>query len=124
MLPGYPAGVAATSPPYPTPRGAIPWGHPARNWGGDLWELYRGLDGGSKIAITNGQEVPRSGQARFSDEFKGQPGSLRTGPVYPEFHVVHPFDTVRDDRADLCRSAADRKDLSEFLDHWVGHPLS
>src|SRR5271165_4455777 len=33
MLPGYPAGVAATSPPYPTPRGAIPWGHPARNSG-------------------------------------------------------------------------------------------
>ena len=31
MLPGYPAGVAATSPPYPTPRGAFPWGHPARN---------------------------------------------------------------------------------------------
>ena len=29
-------GVAATSPPYPTPRGAIPWGHPARNWN---WEL-------------------------------------------------------------------------------------
>ena len=24
-------GVAATSPPYPTPRGAIPWGDPARN---------------------------------------------------------------------------------------------
>ena len=22
-------GVAATSPPYPTPRGAIPWGDPA-----------------------------------------------------------------------------------------------
>ena len=22
-------GVAATSPPYPTPGGAIPWGHPA-----------------------------------------------------------------------------------------------
>ncbi|MGZ6031234.1 MAG: hypothetical protein ACXWNS_05715, partial [Isosphaeraceae bacterium] len=31
MLPGYPAGVAATSPPYATLRGAIPWGHPARN---------------------------------------------------------------------------------------------
>ena len=31
MLPGYPAGVAATSPPYPTPRGAIPWGDSARN---------------------------------------------------------------------------------------------
>ena len=25
-------GVAATSPPYPTPRGAIPWGHPAWTW--------------------------------------------------------------------------------------------
>ena len=35
MLPGYPAGMAATSPPYPIPRGAIPWGHPAR-------ELARG----------------------------------------------------------------------------------
>ncbi len=31
MLPGYPAGMAATSPPYPIPRGAIAWGHPARN---------------------------------------------------------------------------------------------
>ena len=25
-------GVAATSPPYPTPRGAIPWGDTARNY--------------------------------------------------------------------------------------------
>jgi len=62
---------------------------------GDLWELYRGLDGGSKIAMTNRQEVPRSGRARFSDEFKGEPGSLRTGPVFSGFHVAHPFDTGR-----------------------------
>jgi alpha-mannosidase len=60
---------------------------------GDFWELYRGLDGGSKIAMTNRQEVPGSGQARFSDQFKGQPGSLRTGPVFSEFRVAHPFDT-------------------------------
>ncbi len=60
---------------------------------GDLWELYRGLDGGSKIAMTNRQEVPRPGQARFSNEFKAQPGSLRSGPVYTEYHVAHPFDT-------------------------------
>ena len=33
MLPGYPAGVAATSPPYPTPRapGSNPLGDSARN---------------------------------------------------------------------------------------------
>ena len=31
-------GVAATSPPYPTPRGAIPWGHPARNLSQDEWK--------------------------------------------------------------------------------------
>ena len=31
MLPGYPAGVAVTPPPYPTPGGAIPQGDPARN---------------------------------------------------------------------------------------------
>ncbi len=60
---------------------------------GDLWELYRGLDGGSKIAMTNRQAVPRPGQARFSNEFKSSPGSLRAGPVYTEFHVAHPFDT-------------------------------
>ncbi len=60
---------------------------------GDLWELYRGLDGGSKIAMTNRQAVPKPGQARFSNEFKSQPGSLRSGPVYTEFHVAHPFDT-------------------------------
>jgi hypothetical protein len=51
---------------------------------GDLWELYRGLDGGSKIAITNRQDAPRSGQARFSDEFKGRglwPEAARWGGI-------------------------------------------
>jgi alpha-mannosidase len=60
---------------------------------GDLWELYRGLDGGSKIAMTNRQSVPRAGQARFSNEFRGEPGTLRSGPVFSEFSVSHPFDT-------------------------------
>jgi len=60
---------------------------------GDLWELYRGLDGGSKIAMTTSQEVPKAGQARFSNEFKGEPGTLWTGPVFSEFRVAHPFDS-------------------------------
>ena len=60
---------------------------------GDLWELYRGLDGGSKIAMTTRQEVPKAGQARFSNEFKGEPGTLSTGPVFSEFRVAHPFDS-------------------------------
>jgi alpha-mannosidase len=58
---------------------------------GDLWELYRGLDGGSKIAMTTRQEVPRTGQAQFSNEFKGKPGPLKVGPVFSEFHAAHPF---------------------------------
>ncbi|MBN1343607.1 MAG: hypothetical protein JXQ73_13045 [Phycisphaerae bacterium] len=58
---------------------------------GDLWELYRPLDGGSRIAMKRQQPVPRPGKAQFSSEFKGQPGSARTGPVVSEFSVSHPF---------------------------------
>jgi alpha-mannosidase len=62
---------------------------------GDLWEPYRGLDGGSKIAMTTRQEVPVAGKARFSHEFKGQAGTIRSGPVFSEFQVSHPFDSGR-----------------------------
>lgn len=62
---------------------------------GDFWELYQGLDGGSKIAMTTRQEVPGPGQARFSNTFHDKPGTLRTGPVYSEFHVAHPFGSGR-----------------------------
>ena len=58
---------------------------------GDLWELYRGLDGGSKIAMTQKQSVPQRGQATLSTDFHGQPGIVITGPVYSEFKVSHPF---------------------------------
>jgi alpha-mannosidase len=58
---------------------------------GDLWELYRGLDGGSKIAMTRKQPVPQRGTAKFSDEFPGQPGTVRRGPVFSEFRVDHPY---------------------------------
>jgi alpha-mannosidase len=60
---------------------------------GDLWELYRGLDGGSKIAMTTRQEVPVVGQAVFTNQFSDKAGVLGTGPVFSEFTVSHPFGT-------------------------------
>ena len=42
-------GVAATSPPYPTPRGAIPWGHPARNSRND-WCVIEGSTHPTRLA--------------------------------------------------------------------------
>ena len=58
---------------------------------GDLWELYRGLDGGSHIAMTNQQPVPRPGLALFSNDQSGTNGAVRCGPVFSEFSVAHPF---------------------------------
>ena len=58
---------------------------------GDLWELYRGLDGGSYIAMTNQQAVPKPGSAHFSSEQLGTNGVVRAGPVFSEFSVEHPF---------------------------------
>ncbi len=58
---------------------------------GDFWELYRPLDGGSRIAMKNKQPVPKAGKARFSTEQKGDPGSVVAGPVFSEFKVSHPF---------------------------------
>jgi alpha-mannosidase len=58
---------------------------------GDLWELYRGLDGGSRVAMTDKQPVPKRGSAAFSDEGPGSAGTLRTGPVFSEFQVARAF---------------------------------
>jgi len=58
---------------------------------GDLWELYRGLDGASHVAMTNQQPVPKSDVARMSHEFSDKPAKVRRGPVFSEFRVAHPF---------------------------------
>lgn len=58
---------------------------------GDLWEPYRPLDGGSRIAMRDPHGVPRPGQAVFSNEQAGESVSLRRGPVFSEFMVDHPF---------------------------------
>ncbi|MBI3920433.1 MAG: hypothetical protein HY318_03355 [Armatimonadetes bacterium] len=60
---------------------------------GDLWEPYRPLDGGSRIAMKDEHGVPQPGQAIFSNEQTGEPGSVTTGPVVSEFKVAHPFGT-------------------------------
>jgi alpha-mannosidase len=63
---------------------------------GDVWELYKGLNGGSNIAMTTHEPVPaRDGKAKFSDEYKEAAGTVVAGPVYSEFRVAHPFDSGR-----------------------------
>jgi alpha-mannosidase len=60
---------------------------------GDLWELYRGLDGAQKILVTEPQRVPQPGQAAFSSTAgAATSGKIRKGPVLSEFEVAHPFD--------------------------------
>ena len=51
---------------------------------GDLWELYRGLDGGSYIAMTNQQPVPRPGQAQFARllRLSARPYKSAAGPFH------------------------------------------
>ncbi len=58
---------------------------------GDLWELYRGLDGGSRIAMTTRQAVPARGQASFSDEGEKAKWTTTVGPVFNEYRVERPF---------------------------------
>lgn len=58
---------------------------------GDLWEPYRPLDGGSRIAMKDLHPVPPRGEAVYSDEQIGEPGSGYIGPVVSEFTVEHPF---------------------------------
>ena len=58
---------------------------------GDLWEPYQGLDGGSRIAMTNAQKIPPRGKAVYSDEGKGEPGTVTHGTLVSEFRVERPF---------------------------------
>jgi alpha-mannosidase len=62
---------------------------------GDLWELYKGLDGGSRIAMTTRQNVPKRGDAVFSDADKSDPGTAVSGPVLSEFRIDRPFGSGR-----------------------------
>ncbi|MHB0939032.1 MAG: alpha-mannosidase [Armatimonadota bacterium] len=58
---------------------------------GDFWELYRPLDAGSRIAMTERHEPPQPGAAVLSTERIAEPGTVAIGPVFSEFTVRHPF---------------------------------
>jgi alpha-mannosidase len=58
---------------------------------GDLWELYRPLDGGSRIAMKDCHGVPKPGAAALSTERAGRPGRALRGTVVSEFAAAHPF---------------------------------
>ena len=58
---------------------------------GDLWEPYRTLDGGSRIAMKVPHPVPPPGRAVFSHEQSGSPGAVSRGTVFSEFKIAHPF---------------------------------
>ncbi len=92
---------------------------------GDLWETYQPLDGGSRIGTLKKQTVPRpSATTRLSDEFTGEPGVVRVGPVFSEFTVSHPFDggdfatTVRlvrgSRRIDIRTRLVNRRELVRY----------
>jgi alpha-mannosidase len=59
--------------------------------GGDFWELYGTLHGGRNIAMTKKHMPPRVGTAQFSSQQVGGSGKVRSGPVFSEYSVAHPF---------------------------------
>jgi len=60
--------------------------------GGDLWELYENLKGGSNINMTRKQPVPLENVDQFSTEYRGERGKVHHGPVYSEYKLaLHRF---------------------------------
>lgn len=55
--------------------------------GGDLWELYENLNGGSNIKMTRKQPVPLENIDQFSTEYRGEEGQVHKGPVYSEYKL-------------------------------------
>ena len=60
---------------------------------GDVWELFKTLDGGQREIMTRPIGVPDPATARFSDKETGAAGTIRRGPVFSEFQVRHPLGT-------------------------------
>ena len=59
---------------------------------GDFWEPYKGLDGGSRVAMTNKQNVPKRGNRGLSaTKAKASREPSCSGPVVSEFRVARPF---------------------------------
>ncbi len=58
---------------------------------GDLWEPYKPLDGGSRIAMTEQHPAPPRATSTYSDESPLEGVQLTTGPVFTEFSFEQPF---------------------------------
>ncbi len=58
---------------------------------GDLWELYRTLDGSSRIAMKNRQPVPQPENVKLSSQFTPESSLLEVGPVFSQYQVSHRF---------------------------------
>jgi alpha-mannosidase len=57
---------------------------------GDLWELYHNLQAGF-VTNKTPHAAPQPGQAVFSSDQAGTPGTVIRGPVFSEFKVAHGF---------------------------------
>jgi alpha-mannosidase len=82
---------------------------------GDAWEPYHGLDGGSRIAMTAKQPMPKPGVDKFSTDYSAKPGTVISGPVYNEFTVAHPFDNGRFATTIRLVSGSSRIDIATKL---------
>lgn len=62
--------------------------------GGDFWELYQNLRDGM-VAKTTKQDPPTDFKERLSNEnrYRGEKGTIYSGPVYSQFRVEHNFGT-------------------------------
>jgi alpha-mannosidase len=54
---------------------------------GDVWELYHNLDGTQQLIMTRPLPAPRTGEAHFSNERPGSPGTALRGPVFSQIEV-------------------------------------
>ena len=61
---------------------------------GDLWELYKGLDGGSRVAMTTRQQVPNAASG-LQQRGDSEPATQVAGPVFSEHRVSRSFDSGR-----------------------------
>jgi alpha-mannosidase len=59
--------------------------------GGDFWELYGTLNGGRFTAMKKEIPAPRPAMTQWSSDFVGGSGGARSGPVFSEFRISHPF---------------------------------
>jgi len=60
---------------------------------GDVWELFKTLDGASREIMTRPIGLPDEAKAGFSSVFADIIGTIRRGPVFSEFQIRRPFGT-------------------------------